>query len=228
MNVPVVHQTAPNPQAAWENRQTFDALGVTCFSLIGPTGSGKTSVLEAMLPRLTSELRVGVVQADVAATCDAQRIARLGVPVVQVLTDGECHLRADQLQKGMAELPLAELDLVVVENVGGVVCPAEVHLGEHLRVSVLSLAGGAQVLIKYPRMLQAARLVLLTKHDLLSQVDFDLEEGLRAIRRFHPGAEVICTDIRGRVGIDRAAGWLLGYVRAQVVRRQGETAGALA
>jgi hydrogenase nickel incorporation protein HypB len=222
MSIPVVHQTSPNPCAALENRLTFDALGVTCVNVVGPTGAGKTSLLEATLPRLKRELKIGLLEGDLASTHDAQRLAPLALPTVQVLTDGQSHLSADQVQKGIAELPLTGLDLLVIENIGGAVLPAGTWLGEHLRVVVASVASGDHLAIKYPSLFTHAQLVLLSKHDLLDRVAFDLETAVRRIRRLSEEAEVICTDTRHRVGIDRAAGWLLGYVRAQRMRRWRE------
>jgi len=218
MSIPVVRQTPANPHAAAENRRVFDDLGVICVHIMGGTGSGKTAVLERILPRLKTELRVGVIEGDLAATCDAQRVGACGVPVVQVLTDGHCHLDAAQVQRGMGELPLDELDLLLIEDVGSPICPARVDLGEHVRVAVLATSGG-QVALKYPQMVRGAALILLNKYDLRRSVDFDEEGTVRHLRRLNPTAEIICTDARNRVGIDRAAGWLLGYVRAQRMRR---------
>ncbi len=223
MSIPVVHHTPPNPGAARENRQRFDESGVVCVNLVGGAGCGKTSLLEAILPRIKTELKAGVLEGDLAATCDAERLSALGVPVVQVLTDGHCHLSADQVQRGMARLPLADLDLLIVENVGSPICPAWTDLGEHLRVAALSISAGHLLAEKYPLLFRDAGLVLLTKFDLLSYVDFDLDQTVRRLKRINPSAEIICTDTKNRVGIDRAAGWLLGYVRAQRMQRLRRT-----
>lgn len=220
MNIPIVRQSPPNPCAATENRETFDALGLVCVNLVGPAGCGKTVFLEAVLPRLRKELRVGVIEGDLAVTCDAQRIEGAGVPVVQVLSDGRAYLEAHQVQRGLVELPLSSLDLVIVENLGSVVYPAGGFVGEHVRATMFSVSDGDLVVEKYPSLVCDAQLVLLSKYSLLPQVDFDLDETVRRIRRANPAAELICTDTRTRVGIDRAAGWLLGYARAQRVRRQ--------
>ncbi len=215
MTVPIVHRTAFNPRAAAENRRTFDRYGLTCVNLLGSTGFGKTSVLEALLPRLAREVRVGVVVGDLASTCDADRLGALGLPVVQVLTDGRCHLSAAQLQAGLRELPLDRLDLLVVENTGSLICQAAADLGEHLRIALLSVTGGAAVATKYPYAYRTARVILVTKCDLVPHVDFDLENALTTLRATNPGAEIICTAARQGTGIGRLAGWLLGYVRAQ-------------
>jgi len=219
MSIPVVRQAPANPRAASDNRRTLDASGVICLNLIGATGSGKTALLEAILPRIRAELNVGVILGDLVGTCDAKRIGVLGVPVVQVLADGECHLRADQVQCGLRELPLSRLHLVIVENVGCPVCQGMTDLGEHLRAAVLCCASGHRVAQKYPQLFRDAALILLNKHDLLPYLDFDMDGTLRTLATVSPGAEVICTDTRKRVGIDRLAGWVLGYVRAQRLRR---------
>jgi hydrogenase nickel incorporation protein HypB len=219
MSIPVVRQAPRNPRAASENRRTLDAAGAICLNLLGATGSGKTALLEAILPRLRAELNVGVIIGDLVGTCDAKRIGVLGVPVVQVMTDDECHLRADQVQRALGELPLNRLHLVIVENVGCLVCQGQTDLGEHLRATTLCCAGGHRVAQKYPQLFRDAALILLTKHDLLPQVDFDLDSALRTLGTTSPAAEIICTDTRKRVGIDRLAGWILGYARAQRVRQ---------
>lgn len=227
MNITVVRQAPPNPRAAVQNRRMFDTLAVTCVNVLGPAGVGKTALLEAIVPRMRDELRLGVIEGDLASTHDAQRLAALDVPVVQVLTDGACHLSAAQVQAGAAELPLADLDLLFVENIGNPICPAAVDLGEHLRLAVLSVAGGEAVATKYPLLFREAAVILLSQYDLLAHVPFDLDGTVHALRRLNPLAEIICIDTRNRVGIDRLAGWLLGYVRAQRMRQlRGKRAGA--
>lgn len=219
MTIPVVHQSPRNPRAAIENRRTFDAAGVVCVNLTGAAGTGKTSLLEAILPRIRDKLRVGVITSDLATTRDAQRLAPLGVPVVQLLTDGACHLRADHVRHALAEMPLHELELLLIENVGSLVCQARNDLGEHARVALLSATGGDGAATKHPAAFATAALILLTKCDLLGHVEFDVEQTLNRLRRVNPYAEIVYTDTRKRVGIDRVAGWLLGYVRAHHVER---------
>ncbi len=215
MNITIVRQVPPMPRAAAENRRTFDLLGITCVNILGPSGAGKTALLEAILPRLTAEMNVGVLQGDLASTVDAQCIAALGTPVVQVLTDGEAGLRASQVRRGMAELPLDDLNLLLIENVGGAIVPPHVDLGERVRIAVMSLTGGHQLVAKHPELYRDAAVILLTKFDLREHVEFDLDATVHHLRRVNPRAEIICTDVRNRIGTDRLAGWLLGYVRAQ-------------
>lgn len=219
MGVPIVRRSPMRPRAATENRRLFDRLGIVCVHVVGGCGAGKTSVLEAIIPRLQRELRIGVIEGDVGVSPDAERIAALGVPTVQALTDGLCHLSAHHVHHAATELPLHELDLLFVENVGSPTGPALDPLGEHLRLVVASIAAGDQFIVKYPALLRTAALVLLNKYDLLPNVTFDLEQALAGLNRTAPQAEVICTNARRAGGTDRAAGWLLGHVRARRMQR---------
>lgn len=198
-----------NEHAAAENLARFDELGITCINLLGGAGSGKTSILEAALPRLRTSLRVAVLEGDLATTKDAKRIAQLDVPVVQLLTDGGCHLNATLVQHALDRLPLADLDLLIVENVGNPICPANFDLGEHLRISVLSVAEGDDKPSKYPLLFKDVAAVMITKCDLLPHVDFDFHQVWQDVRRLNPRAEIIETSIKWRTGIRRLCEWLL-------------------
>ena len=213
MEINVIHKILQkNDNAARENRDLLAARGVFMFNLLGGAGSGKTSLLEAVLPRLHGRVRVGVIEGDLATTRDAQRIAVLGVPVVQVLTDGGCHLSATLVQEALRRLPLDRLDGVIIENVGNPICPANFDLGEHIRLSLLSVTEGDDKPSKYPLLFKDAALIALTKCDLLPHVPFDPMAAIADLRRVNNTAEIVKTDIRGGTGMDRLADWMAEHV----------------
>ncbi len=221
MTIPVVRKILEkNEQAAAQNRARFDELGLTVINVLGGAGCGKTSLLEAVIPVLKPELRVGVLEGDIATTRDSERIAALDVPVVQLLTEGGCHLTAAHVQRALGEMPLPRLDLLLIENVGNPICPANFDLGEHGRIAVLSVAEGDDKPAKYPLLFRSAHLIVLSKFDLLSHVKYDLQRVLSELDRINPQARVVGTDIRTRCGLDKVAAWLREQVasRGTVVR----------
>lgn len=209
MIIPVVRRVLEkNDAAAEQNRQTFDRHGIFTINLLGGAGSGKTSLLEAVLPRLKGRLRAAVVEGDLTTTRDAERIAALGVRVVQLMTDGGCHLTAAHVQRGLAELDLADLDLLVIENVGNPICPANFDLGEHARITVLSVAEGDDKPSKYPLLFRKSELTVFSKCDLLAAVDFDPQRAAIDVRRVRPDAEILKCDVRTPRGVDELADWM--------------------
>jgi len=181
---------ARNARAAQDNRRRFDECGVCCINLLGGPGSGKTTLLEALIPRL-APLRVAVVEGDLETTRDAERIAALGVPAVQVLTEGGCHLTAAAVAEALARLDLSSLDLLIIENVGNPICPANYDLGEHARIALLSVAEGDDKPAKYPLLFRGASLVVLTKCDLLPHVRFDARRAVESLARISPQTKVV-------------------------------------
>ena len=200
---------AKNDDAAAENRERFDEHGVRCINLLGGAGSGKTSILEAVLPKIKAAKRVAVLEGDLATTRDSQRIADLDVPVVQLLTEGGCHLTATIVWHALKKLDLAGLDLLVIENVGNPICPANFDLGEHKRISVLSVTEGDDKPSKYPLLFKDVAAVLITKCDLLEHTDFDLEQAERDLKLVNPGAKVFHTEVRTGRGTEALAAWIL-------------------
>jgi hydrogenase nickel incorporation protein HypB len=209
-----------NGTIAAANRDDFERAGVTVVNLMSAPGAGKTTLLERSLRRLGS-VRVGVLEGDVASTLDADRIAHLHVPVVQIDTDpgfgGECHLDANMVRSALPSLPLAELDLLVIENVGNLVCPAEFRVGEHHRVMVSSVAEGEDKPLKYPLMFRACELVIVNKVDLLPHLDFDLDRYLRNLDSVHPGVERLLLSAKTGEGVDAWRDWLVHAAARQVV-----------
>jgi hydrogenase nickel incorporation protein HypB len=205
-----------NDTIARANRADFDRAGVTVVNLMSAPGAGKTSVLERALPRLDGGLRVGVLEGDVQGTLDADRLASLHVPVVQIDTDpgfgGECHLDANMVRSALPAIPLGDLDLLVIENVGNLVCPAEFRVGEDHRVMVTSVTEGEDKPLKYPLMFRACELVLVNKVDLLPHLTFDLDRFLRHLDAVHPGVPRLLTSAQSGEGIDAWCEWLRGVV----------------
>jgi hydrogenase nickel incorporation protein HypB len=201
-----------NDTIARANRADFDAAGVTVVNLMSSPGAGKTTLLERAVRGLGG-IRVGVLEGDVCGSLDADRLAALHVPVAQINTDpgfgGECHLDANMVRSAIPLLPLDELDLLVIENVGNLVCPAEFRVGEDRRVMVSSVTEGEDKPLKYPLMFRACELVLVNKIDLLPHLQFDLEKFLHHLEAVHPGVEHLLVSAHSGEGVDAWRGWLL-------------------
>jgi hydrogenase nickel incorporation protein HypB len=201
-----------NATIARANRADFDRAGVTVVNLMSAPGAGKTTVLERVLAGGIGDLRVGVLEGDVQGDLDADRLAHLHIPVAQLNTakgfGGECHLDANMVRSALGALPLAELDLLVVENVGNLVCPAEFQIGEDARIMVASVAEGDDKPLKYPLMFRTCELVVVNKLDLLAHVDFDLDRFLYRLNAVHPGVEHLLVSARTGEGIEELRAWL--------------------
>jgi len=201
-----------NGTIAAANRDDFDRAGVTVINLMSAPGAGKTTLLERTLRGLEG-MRAGVLEGDVQSTLDADRIAHLHVPVVQINTDpgfgGECHLDANMVRSALPSLPLEQLDLLVIENVGNLVCPAEFLVGEDYRVMVSSVTEGEDKPFKYPLMFRACDLVIVNKIDLLPHLDFDLDRYLHNLDAVHPGVDRLLVSARTGEGIEAWRDWLI-------------------
>jgi hydrogenase nickel incorporation protein HypB len=201
-----------NDTLARANRNLFDRAGTYTINMMSSPGAGKTALLERTLERLRGRLRLGVLEGDVQTTLDADRLARFHIPLVQVNTDpgfgGECHLDANMVRSGLGELPLEDIDILIIENVGNLVCPAEFRVGEDVRVMVYSVTEGEEKPLKYPLMFRSADLVLVNKVDLLEHLDFDLEQFLGNLDAVNPGVRHILTSARTGQGVDEWCDWL--------------------
>jgi hydrogenase nickel incorporation protein HypB len=200
-----------NDTIARANREDFERHGVTVVNLMSAPGAGKTSLLERVVRDLDG-VRVGVLEGDVQGSLDADRLASLHVPVTQLNTDpgfgGECHLDANMVRSALGSIPLDELDLLVIENVGNLVCPAEFRVGEHRRVMVSSVTEGEDKPLKYPLMFRACELVLVNKIDLLPHLEFDLDKLLYHLDAVHPGVPRLLVSARTGEGIGEWRDWL--------------------
>lgn len=202
-----------NNTIARANRDDFDRHDVSVLNLMSAPGAGKTTLLERALGQpLDGGARVGVLEGDVQGSMDADRLAMLHVPVVQLNTGngfgGECHLDANMVRTAIDELPLADIDLLVIENVGNLVCPAEFRVGEDARAMVCSVTEGEDKPLKYPLMFRACELVVINKVDLLPHLDFDLDRLLYNLDAVNPGVQRIVTSARTGEGVDELRGWL--------------------
>jgi hydrogenase nickel incorporation protein HypB len=201
-----------NATIAAANRADFDRAEVTVVNLMSAPGAGKTSVLERVLGDL-GDVRAGVLEGDVQGSLDADRLASLHLPVTQLNTDagfgGECHLDANMVRSALPSLPLGELDLLIVENVGNLVCPAEFRIGEDVRVMVSSVAEGEDKPLKYPLMFRTCELVLVNKIDLMPHVDFDLERFEYHLDGVNPGVPRLLMSARTGEGVDAFRSWLM-------------------
>jgi hydrogenase nickel incorporation protein HypB len=202
-----------NNTIAQANRADFDRHGVTVVNVMSAPGAGKTALLERALDGLEG-VRAGVLEGDVAGSFDADRLSLLHLPVVQLNTDagfgGECHLDANMVRSALPEMPLADIDLLVIENVGNLVCPAEFRVGEDARIMVCSVTEGEDKPLKYPLMFRACELVLVNKIDLLPHLSFDVDRLLANLEAVHPGVEHMLVSARSGEGVDAFRAFLAG------------------
>ena len=205
-----------NNTIARANREDFDRAGVRVVNLMSAPGAGKTTLLERALAGLDG-VRAGVLEGDVQGSMDADRLAALHVPVTQLNTDsgfgGECHLDANMVRSALGDLPLADLDLLVIENVGNLVCPAEFRVGEDVRMIVSSVTEGEDKPLKYPLMFRACELVVVNKIDLLPHLDFDLDRFIYNLDAVNPGVERMLVSARTGEGVEAFRDWLAGAAR---------------
>jgi hydrogenase nickel incorporation protein HypB len=202
-----------NNTIARANRDDFDRNGVTVVNFMSAPGAGKTTLLERTIADL-GDVRAGVLEGDVEGSMDADRLSALHVPVTQLNTasgfGGECHLDANMVRSAIPELPLADIDLLVIENVGNLVCPAEFRVGEDIRVMVTAVTEGEDKPLKYPLMFRACDLVLINKIDLLPHLDVSVERIEANVEAVHPGVPTMRLSARTGEGIEEWRDWLVG------------------
>jgi hydrogenase nickel incorporation protein HypB len=199
-----------NERLAEENRKRFREAGVFVLNLMGAPGAGKTSLLERTILKLKDRMNIGVIEGDIAGTDDAERINTTGVPVVQINTGGACHLDANMISEVLTEIPLKDLDLLVIENVGNLVCPAEFKVGEDMKAMVLSISEGHDKPLKYPLMFQESAALVLNKIDLLPHIDVDIDKLRKDAISLNHGIKIFEVSCRTGEGLDRWAEWLNG------------------
>ncbi len=199
-----------NDRIAEENRKRFKDAGVYVVNIMGAPGAGKTTLLERTIRALKPKLRIGVIEGDIVGSDDAERIGALDVPVVQINTGGACHLDANMISEVLDELPLKDLDLLIIENVGNLVCPAEFKVGEDRKMMVLSVAEGHDKPLKYPLMFKESSALVLNKIDLLPYMNTDVKKVRNDSLALNPDLKIFEVSCTSGAGIDAWAQWLSG------------------
>lgn len=199
-----------NERIAEENRRRFKESGVFVINLMGAPGAGKTALLEKTILGLKDRLRIGVIEGDITGTDDADRINNTGVPVVQINTGGACHLDANMINEVLSDIPLVGLDMLIIENVGNLVCPAEFRVGEDMKAMVLSITEGHDKPLKYPLMFRESAVLILNKIDLLSHTDTDIEKIKADALSLNPSLKIFEVSCRTGQGIEGWTEWLKG------------------
>lgn len=208
-----------NDRLAAANRADFDAAGVRVVNLMSSPGAGKTELLRQTLRRLSGDSRIGILEGDIETSIDADRLEGLASAVALVNTGrgfgGECHLDAPMVRSALPRLPLADLDLLIIENVGNLVCPAEFAVGEHVRAMVYAITEGEEKPLKYPVMFRSAEIVAINKIDLLPYLDFDLDRFRENLHTVNPTATTVEISARTGDGLDAWCDWLTGLLAAR-------------
>ena len=210
MGVNLLHA---NQHQADHNQADFDQAGVICFNLMSSPGAGKTALLEATLGSLTQSHRVAIIEGDMTTQLDAERLRKHGIPVIGINTGRACHLDARMVQGGIRQLeqevaPLTEFDLVLVENVGNLVCPAEFAVGEHAKIALLSVTEGEDKPLKYPLMFQEADCLVITKVDLVPHLQFDRDKLIDHVRQMNPTVPIFWVSAQTRAGLSEWVAWI--------------------
>ncbi|GAB4214513.1 MAG: hydrogenase nickel incorporation protein HypB [Synechococcales cyanobacterium] len=213
-----------NEHQADHNREHFDAAGVVCFNLMSSPGAGKTALLESVLDYLATRYRLAIIEGDMTTQLDAERLRRFGVPVIPITTGRACHLDAQMVHGGIVQLerevaPLSTFDMVLVENVGNLVCPAEFVVGEHAKVALLSVTEGEDKPLKYPLMFREAHCLVITKLDLLPHLDYDRQLLVHNIRQVNATAPIFWVSTRSGEGLREWIEWIQQHVNSPMDAR---------
>lgn len=202
-----------NDRIAAENRRLFDLNNLFVFNLMSGPGAGKTTLLEQLGAALSQEVRIGVIEGDIQSTIDAERVAATGISAVQIETDGACHLDANMIRSSLNDLDLDKLDLLIVENVGNLVCPAEFNIGEDCKVMLLSVTEGDDKPLKYPLMFKESRVLLISKIDLLPHLRCDINKIKSAALSINPEITIFEISSYTGQGLDEWHQWVLNQIK---------------
>ena len=211
----LTHLLTKNDETAAHNRSHFAAQGVLAINLMSSPGAGKTALLEATIDALKNEFRIAVIEGDLETENDAERIRAKGVPAIQITTGSACHLDAQMVHDALHQMPLADVDILFIENVGNLVCPAAFDLGQHRNIVLLAVTEGDDKPVKYPVMFRAAEMVLVSKTDLLPHLDdFSTTKAIRHVRELANAAPILELSARRQIGLDAWFDWLRGEFAA--------------
>jgi len=202
-----------NDQLALENEQVFNEAGIYTLNIMASPGAGKTSLIEITLKKLAKTLQIGVIDGDIATSLDADRAAAAGARAIQINTGGECHLEAMMVKQAISQFNLESLDLLIVENVGNLICPASFKLGTHANVLIASVPEGDDKPYKYPGMYRGVDALVINKIDLLPYVDFNMEYFLKGVEILNPGLQTFTLSCRTGEGVDSWIDWIDASVR---------------
>ena len=202
-----------NDRIAAGNKKIFDEAKVFVVNIMSGPGAGKTSLIERTIMELNGKIKIGVIEGDIAGTDDAERIDKLGIPVVQINTGGGCHLDANMIREVLEDFPLKDLDLLIIENVGNLVCPAEFNLGEDMKIMLLSLAEGHDKPLKYPLMFQESSALVLNKIDLLPYTNADIGKMKKDSLSLNPKLKIFEVSCKTGEGIKEWTDWLKSLVK---------------
>ena len=203
-----------NERIAADNRRLFDEKKIYVINLMSSPGAGKTSLVEKTITALKDRWRIAVIEGDIQDTCDADRVAALGIPAVQINTGGACHIDGNMIREALPALDLNKIDLLISENVGNLVCPAEFKIGENAKVMILSTPEGADKPAKYPLMFQESAVMIINKIDLTPYVDFDLEKARRDALALNRNLKIFEVSCKTGQGLENWVQWLAGQIEA--------------
>lgn len=205
-----------NEQIAQKNRELLDSKGIFAIDIMSSPGAGKTSLILQTIRKLQGKIKVGVIEGDISSNWDAEIVAKEDVPVIQINTGGECHLDANMIQSALNNLPLQDIKLLIIENVGNLVCPAEFALGEHKKVMISSTPEGDDKPHKYPLMFHEVDALLINKVDLLPYVKFDIDVFSKVVKGFNQKVEIFPVSCVTGQGIDQWVSWLTKQMAAAI------------
>ncbi len=216
LKVPIVQRIlSANETLAETVRQRFDDHGIFAINVMASPGAGKTSLILRTIEKLAPTYRIAVVEGDTApVTIDADKVANRGIPAVQINTGGDCHLDASMMDSGLNQLPLSDLDLIIVENVGNLICPAAFQLGTHANVLIASIPEGDDKPYKYPAIYQGLDVLLISKLDLLPYIDFRMDYFKQGVEALNPGLVTFATSAKTGQGLNEWAEWLSQKIQA--------------